>query len=63
MHDLLRAASELEKGHSLILARAPEGFDAFVAADLARALAKSGEGRSCALVHAARDSQRLRAFR
>ena len=63
MHDLLRAVSELEKGHSLILSRAPEGFDAFVAADLARALAKSGEGRSCALVHAARDSQRLRAFR
>ncbi|WP_298352695.1 transcription-repair coupling factor [Rhodoblastus sp.] len=63
MHDLLRAASELEKGHSLILARAPEGYDAFVAADLARALATSGEGRSCALVHAARDSQRLRAFR
>ncbi len=63
MHDLLRAASELEKGHSLVLSRAPEGFDAFVAADLARAVAKSGEGRSCALLHVARDSQRLRAFR
>jgi transcription-repair coupling factor (superfamily II helicase) len=63
MHDLHRACAELEKGRSLILSRAPEGFDAFVAADLARGLAKAGEGRSCALVHVARDSQRLRAFR
>ncbi len=62
-NELLRASAELEKGRSLILSRAPEGFDAFVAADLARALAKSSEGRSCALAHAARDSQRLRAFR
>jgi transcription-repair coupling factor (superfamily II helicase) len=63
MHDLHRACAELEKGRSLILSRAPEGFDAFVAADLARGMAKAGEGRSCALVHVARDSQRLRAFR
>ncbi|WP_374547078.1 transcription-repair coupling factor [Rhodoblastus sp.] len=63
MNDLHRACAELEKGRSLILSRAPEGFDAFVAADLARALAKAAEGRSCALVHVARDSQRLRAFR
>ncbi|HUO55688.1 MAG TPA: CarD family transcriptional regulator, partial [Rhodoblastus sp.] len=62
-NELLRASAELEKGRSLILARAPEGFDAFVAADLARALARAGEGRSCALAHVARDSQRLRAFR
>ena len=63
MHDLHRACAELEKGRSLILSRAPDGFDAVVAADLARGLAKSAEGRSCALVHVARDSQRLRGFR
>ncbi len=62
MNELLRARTELEQGRSLILSRAPEGFDAFVAADLLRALARSGEGRSCALVHVARDAQRQRAF-
>ena len=63
MKELQRALAELDKGRSLILSRAPDGFDSFVAADLLRALAKAGEGRSCALVHVARDSQRLRAFR
>ncbi len=62
MKELQRALAELEKGRSLILARAPDGFDAFVAADLARGLAKACEGRSCALVHVARDSQRSRSF-
>ncbi len=63
MTALQRAFAELEKGRSLTLSRAPDGFDAFVAADLLRAFAKAGEGRSCALVHVARDSSRLRAFR
>ena len=63
MTELHRACAELEKGRSLILSRAPEGFDAFVAADLLRAVAKAGEGRACALVFVARDSARLRAFR
>jgi len=62
MSELQRALTELEKGRSLVLARAPDGFDAFVAADLTRGLAKAGEGRSCVLVHVARDSQRSRAF-
>jgi len=62
MKELKRALAELEKGRSLILARAPDGFDSLVAADLLRATARAGEGRSCALVHVARDSQRLRAF-
>ena len=62
MSELQRALTELEKGRSLMLARAPDGFDAFVAADLTRGLAKAGEGRSCVLVHVARDSQRSRAF-
>jgi transcription-repair coupling factor (superfamily II helicase) len=63
MKELQRALAELDKGRSLIFSRAPDGFDAFVAADLLRALAKAGEGRSCALVHVARDGQRLRSFR
>ncbi len=63
MKELKRALAEFDKGRSLILSRAPDGFDAIVAADLLRALAKAGEGRSCALVHVARDSQRLRGFR
>ncbi len=63
MKELQRALAELDKGRSLIFSRAPDGFDAFVAADLLRALAKAGEGRSCALVHVARDGQRLRGFR
>jgi transcription-repair coupling factor (superfamily II helicase) len=62
MTDLHRALAELEKARSLIFSRAPDGFDSFVAADLLRGLAKAGEGRSCALVHVARDSQRRRAF-
>ena len=63
MTELQRALAEIDKGRSLILSRAPDGFDSFVAADFLRGLAKAGEGRSCALVHVARDSQRLRAFR
>uniref|UniRef100_UPI003F9DC6C5 CarD family transcriptional regulator n=1 Tax=Rhodoblastus sp. TaxID=1962975 RepID=UPI003F9DC6C5 len=63
MKELQRALAELDKGRSLIFSRAPDGFDAFVAADILRALAKTGEGRSCALVHVARDGQRLRSFR
>jgi transcription-repair coupling factor (superfamily II helicase) len=63
MNELQRASAELDKGRSLIFSRAPDGFDAFVAADLLRVLARAGEGRSCALVHVARDVQRLRSFR
>ena len=64
MHDLHRAAPNSKKAARSFSSRAPDGFDAFVAADLARApWRRPGEGRSCALVHVARDSQRLRAFR
>src|SRR3954465_437865 len=62
MIDLKRAVAQLEKGGSLTFQRVPDGFDAFVAADLARALARSGEGRGAVLVHVARDGQRSRAF-
>ncbi len=40
MTDLKRAVAQLEKGGSLTLQRVPDGFDAFVAADLTRALAR-----------------------
>ncbi len=61
-NDLHRALRELERGGKVLLSRTPDGFDAFVAADLARALAAKAEGRAVALVHVARDGQRSRAF-
>ncbi|GAC1335098.1 MAG: transcription-repair coupling factor [Beijerinckiaceae bacterium] len=60
--DLKRAVAQLEKGGSLTLHRAPDGFDAFVAADLTRALSRAAEGRGAVIVHVARDGQRSRAF-
>ncbi len=62
MKDFQRALRELERGGDVTLARTPDGFDAFVAADLARGLARAGESRSVALAHVARDGQRSRAF-
>ena len=67
MKALKRAIDELGKGASITLASVPDGFDAFVAADVARAraasgkLGKDGQGPA-ALVHVARDAQRSRAF-
>ncbi|MDF2115214.1 transcription-repair coupling factor [Roseiarcaceae bacterium H3SJ34-1] len=60
--DLKRAIAALAKGGSLTFTSVPDGFDAFVAADLARALAAPAEDRSAAFVHVARDGQRSRAF-
>ncbi|MGH6800178.1 MAG: transcription-repair coupling factor, partial [Methylocella sp.] len=57
-----RVAGELAKGGSLTLTSVADGFDAFCAGDLARALAKDAESRSVALIHVARDGQRARAF-
>jgi transcription-repair coupling factor (superfamily II helicase) len=60
---LLRAAiSQLEAGASLTFSLVPDGFDAFLAGDLARALAPSAEDRPAALVHVARDGRRAAAF-
>jgi len=61
--ELSAAVQRLQRGETLSLARAPEGFDAFVAADLARLLAPKAEGSPAALVHVARDQQRSAAFR
>jgi transcription-repair coupling factor (superfamily II helicase) len=60
--DFKRVAAELAKGGSLTLSSVADGFDAFCAADLTRALAKDAESRAVALVHVARDGQRARAF-
>ena len=66
MPDLLiplkRATDQLAKGGALTLASVPDGFDAFAAADLVRALARAAEDRAAALVHVARDGGRSRAF-
>ncbi len=62
MADLKRALAELAKGGSLTLSSLSDGFDAFVAADLTRALGREAEDRAVVLVHVARDSQRAAAF-
>ena len=48
-------ARRLGQGDAVTLARAPEGYDAFVIADLTRALAAAGETRAVTLVVVARD--------
>src|SRR5271169_2913560 len=56
------AIGRLEEGGAVTLARAPEGYDAFVVAELTRALAKAGENRAVTLVFVARDGLRAQAF-
>ena len=58
---LARALEALKRGDSPTLANVPEGFDAVVVADLARALSRDVEGPAV-LVHVARDSGRSAAF-
>jgi transcription-repair coupling factor (superfamily II helicase) len=60
--DLKRVAAELVKGGSLTLSSVADGFDAFCAGDLTRALAKDAESRAVAVIHVARDGRRARAF-
>jgi transcription-repair coupling factor (superfamily II helicase) len=48
----------LGQGDAVTLARAPEGYDSFVIADLTRALAAAGETRAVTLVVVARDGMR-----
>ncbi len=57
------ARARLARGETLLFSRAPEGFDAFLCADLARALARESEGRPAVFVHVARDAARSAAFR
>ncbi|UHC18953.1 transcription-repair coupling factor [Methylobacterium currus] len=58
---LTRAVEALKAGDSATLARVPDGFDALVVADLARALSQVAEGPAV-LVHVARDGTRSAAF-
>ena len=60
--DVARVVKAAEAPGTLTLAQVPDGFDAFVAADLVRALAR-GRERSAVLVHVAREGQRAQAFR
>ena len=51
-------ARRLGQGGAVTLARAPEGYDSFVVADLTHALAAAGETRAVTLVVVARDGMR-----
>ena len=62
MSPIAPAIGRLEEGGAVTLARAPEGYDAFVVAELTRALAKAGENRAVTLVFVARDGLRAQAF-
>ena len=55
-------ALRLAQGGAITLARAPEGFDAFVVADFTRRVAREAESRAVALTFVARDSLRAQAF-
>ena len=62
MKDLDRLLRRHAGPGATLLHSVPDGFDAFVVADLARLLARAGETRAAVLVHVARDGQRSRAF-
>ena len=62
MTPIASAIRRLEEGGAVTLARAPEGYDAFVVAEVTRALAKAGESRAVTLVFLARDGLRAQAF-
>ena len=55
-------ALRLAQGGAITLARAPEGYDAFVVADFTRMLAREAELRAVALTFVARDGLRAQAF-
>ena len=61
--DLKRLTKVLERPGRPTLSHVPDGFDAFIAADLVRALARTGPERAVVLVHVAREGQRAQAFR
>jgi transcription-repair coupling factor (superfamily II helicase) len=62
MNAPVAAATRLRQPTAITLAHAPEGFDAFVVADLVRALARDAERRAVALTFLARDSLRAQSF-
>jgi len=62
VRSLAAAVARLAAGGAVTLSRAPEGFDAFVVAALARGLARAGERRGAAVVFVARDGARAQSF-
>ena len=62
MKSLAAAVGRLAQGGAVTLCRAPEGFDAFVVAELARSFARAGEQRAAALAFVARDGVRAQSF-
>ena len=54
MKSIATAVGRLAAGGAVTLNRAPEGYDAFVVAALARGLARAGETRGAALAFVAR---------
>src|SRR5579863_3516210 len=56
------ASRRLAGAGAITLASAPEGYDAFLVAELALAFAEAGEGRAAALAFVARDGQRAQSF-
>jgi transcription-repair coupling factor (superfamily II helicase) len=62
MNAPVAAATRLRQPTAITLAHAPEGFDAFVVADLVRTLARDAERRAVALTFLARDSLRAQSF-
>ncbi len=61
--DLVRLTKALERPGRHVLSHVPDGFDAFVTADLVRALSRSAPERPVVLTHIAREGQRAQAFR
>ena len=59
---LASAIRRLAEGGVVTLAHAPEGYDAFVVAELTRALAKAGVERAVTLVFLARDGLRAQSL-
>ena len=59
---LAPAVRRLAEGDAVTLARAPEGYDAFVVADLTKALAREAEQLAVSLVFVARDGMRAQSL-
>ncbi|HYA79650.1 MAG TPA: transcription-repair coupling factor, partial [Methylocystis sp.] len=60
--NLSRALNGLKAGDRMLFSNTPEGFDAFVAADLARALSAGDREEAAVFVHVARDVSRSAQF-
>jgi transcription-repair coupling factor (superfamily II helicase) len=59
---MLKNADVLARGGHLTFAHAPDGLDALVVADLARALARGNRDAPAALLHASRERARMHAL-